>query len=82
MLQRITIRTIGDFLDYEHRLSGFCNGCRRYIELDLEALARRFGRDFDTKGIGPRLVEFEKKWLIICVAVPSTHRHFYLPTPP
>ena len=55
MPQSITLRTIGDFLDYEHRLSGFCNGCRRYIELDLEALARRFGRDFDTDGIRPRL---------------------------
>ena len=57
MPQSITIRTIGDFLDYEHHLSAHCNNirCRRYVELDLAALAARLGRDFDTHGIRRRL---------------------------
>ena len=52
MSQSITISSIGDFRDYEHRLSGFCNGCQRYIELDLEALAQRFGLDLIRMAFG------------------------------
>jgi hypothetical protein len=53
----ISIRTIGDHIDHDHRISAHCSDCRRSTRLDLEALAARLGRDHGArvKDLAPKL---------------------------
>ena len=45
----IVYRTIGDFIAARHRLTAYCAGrqCWHGAKIDLEALAKRLGENFD-----------------------------------
>lgn len=46
----IHLDTIGSLIDNEHNLRAYCNNpeCHHCVMLDLEALAKRLGRDHST----------------------------------
>ncbi|MBN9025804.1 MAG: hypothetical protein J0H20_09380 [Rhizobiales bacterium] len=45
------IATIAEFLDADSGLGVHCNDCGRYVELDLEPVAEKFGRDYLIVGV-------------------------------
>ena len=54
---KITLRTVGDFLDHEHELMVACTGasCGEHKGVGLTELAGRLGRDRDLYGDPPPL---------------------------
>ena len=57
MHRQIVIATIGDHIENGYTIRAHCNNvrCLHNALVDLEALAARLGRDFDTMRIRPRL---------------------------